>query len=856
MEALLQAVVLVNLHLAGCVWLPGIAWRLLFPAVPDPEGSLETRPGNWAMQALALGALWAGGQLLLIFGWLRPMWDGTPVDLLGAVHASNLTLVAAVAFRRRGELRDRLAPLRNLWRIWRRWDIGTGILLAALVSAFAIVQFPYAMDNSALYWVSHATANPEANLKACEGALAYLGWLYWPSLLAWPDLAPATIGTAAKLPLNLLALFAIRRLCALHPATNRPGIHLLVYLGALTAFIGDYGLLQTGKETVFSILFLFASLATLMRDLPGGRDEDRDWTAAGLLALAIGTGSISVPYGAIFVALALHLAGPPASPSRLAFKLALAIALPAAFAFATMLRLPLAASLAAWAVLILIIRFVPGPIDGWFRLWYRLHRGPRRRAGECVLLLGSMAAVALLFPVHFDPISYYPLDGKAGFSDLFLRSWNNGVLPPYVGFVAIAGMLSVLLPSRDDSPRGALVALFAFPFVTLLPSLLVIRHGNIPLPFAPLKLWDLVKDIPNWCWGILANFAAFFLLVRSAGLLEGRLARFRPRWISRPGRFGAAFVGVVAAGHFGLMATGGRLAVLTRWNQAPLLTSVGGNRTPEMALMSEKLVQRLAAMPPGSAGPLMVEMTSVFAGRYWDLNGSGLPVVKRPYFDPAVQPDALETEEEDTFFLIAKRDRLIAWWREGHGASRHWEELIGFPDGDSLLHVRPLAPGETSPSIQLTELPPFGVMPQTFASALGLAPQVHWDTLAVAPLRTKEGDSYLWGGPSGTIWVALDRSPPSHPRWEIKARFVGGATGTLVITSPSLKAPVTLSPGTRQFKGPLELPSLPAAPEFYGRRWVPFHFRFEGELRYEAGFAYPKTYQIDRFIVFGTPFID
>ena len=70
MEALAYAFILVHVHLITGIILPGIAVRMLFPTAslplndgpPSPDA-----PGNWAIQALALGSLWAGFQFLVIF---------------------------------------------------------------------------------------------------------------------------------------------------------------------------------------------------------------------------------------------------------------------------------------------------------------------------------------------------------------------------------------------------------------------------------------------------------------------------------------------------------------------------------------------------------------------------------------------------------------------------------------------------------------------------------------------------------------------------------------------------------------------------------------------------------------------
>ena len=83
-------------------------------------------------------------------------------------------------------------PLERLIRVLARPDILVGLLVATGFGLFSLLQFPYAVDNSALYWIAQASADPGSAGQGNEGAIGYLAWLSGPCLLAWPGIAPAT----------------------------------------------------------------------------------------------------------------------------------------------------------------------------------------------------------------------------------------------------------------------------------------------------------------------------------------------------------------------------------------------------------------------------------------------------------------------------------------------------------------------------------------------------------------------------------------------------------------------------------------------------------------------------------------
>ena len=206
---------------------------------------------------------------------------------------------------------------------------------------------------------------------------------------------------------------------------------------------------------------------------------------------------------------------------------------------------------------------------------------------------------------------------------------------------------------------------------------------------------------------------------------------------------------------------------------------------------------------------------------------------------------------------MARRSTLLDWWNQGE-RSRSLTELVGFPEGDSLCVVHETEPGVPS-TFRQVEPAPFTPMNQTFRQILFGEPRINWDQLAVAPLRFRDGDPYLWGGKEGTIWISLDGNrSQKDPRLELVVRFIGEGKqeSRLILESPALAEPCLITQEERKPKLELDLEGMEETYHFYGSQWLPLHVTFEGPMNYESGFEYPKIYMFDEIRLSGFSLID
>lgn len=857
MDVLFTSTLWVLVFLGFAVLLPGVAIRVAFLSRVSAFGNFSSpsRPGDWACEALACGSAWSGLLLLVFQETLLPLGLANVISFPGTLLIGNVLLLGvAVGITRPGGLRPWREPIEGLLRGLARPDIAIGVLVSVAIGAFSLLQFPYAVDNSALYWVARVAATPGAAGEGNEGAIGYLAWLCGAGVLAWPEISPSTIGAAAKIPLHLLAFFTAVRLCAIHPLTRKRGMPILLYLLFLPSFAGDYGLIQTGKETVFSILFIIAAMATGLEGNRAGSRREQQWFGpfAALLSLAIGFGAIAIPYGGLYLLLLLVFGGPIRRRAELVVLVGAFTLVPLPYTFSAMLHWSYPAALLGFA----------GLVVGVFLLRNFLNRGSeaverwlfptdrRRRIIEMFLFIMSLGIVAWLLPVRFDPRPLFPIDGESDFHAIFLECRFNGVLPPYYGYLAIGGMILSLWPYPRSGGTPSTFVLFSFLFIALIPVLAVVHLGVTSLPFHPQKLWDLAKDIPNWTWGFLAAYAVILLPLLIFDVLLAPLAERRGRRARiATGLAGPAVLVGLSFLHFRALAYQGSLDRLLGLPDAAFFTSVGGHREANLALVSEALVRDLGN--PGNQTPpiLLVDREARFADRFSEMIASGIQLEVAPFLDGGI----LAQDERRHHYLAADRSRLGNWW-EREAPSRFVEELVAFPMGDSLFRVRELEAGE-APELRLAPAAPFPPMSQKLDHLWRGAPQVNWTQLVVAPRRTRNGAPFFWGAPEGVLWISPDESSSESIVLELKIRFLRSSPGTIELSSPALPAPLVLTAESR--KAILELDPNLNSPEchFYGRDWVPLYFRFDGEVRYEEGFDYPKIYQIERLDVFGYSYL-
>jgi hypothetical protein len=848
---LLNAALVLHLHLFFCVFLPGWAIRrLCLDRAKIGEGIDGV--GTQAVEALAIGTLWSMIQFGVLY-LITPAVGSFPVSLIK--YGTDAATVVGCGWLARGLVGSLLTLLRRLCRPVNL----VGTLVASMYGAFALLQFPAGTDNAALSWIAVAAVDAQHLFEETQGSPAYLSWLYWPAQLTWPHPGPATIGASAKIVLNVLAFFVAKRLCYLWPATSKGWMAILLYVLILFTFAGDYGLTVSGKETPFGVLFLFAAMACMGRARPMEEDEFRRHAreSAAWLTLAFGFGAITIPYAAAYLSLALMLLPPMRDYARFLLYLAGGTALPLIFSVTSMVHKPLWQVSLAWAVGVIALhasRSWVNQIISWGSSLARNHR----RIFETGVVLGLIFAVYLALPVTYEPCLRAPLDGLVDFKKLFITD-DNSMMPWFINVLAFFGFLIVLCRSNPGRAGAGLVVLMAFPFACLLPTLLVAHAAEFPIPFHPQHLWDLAKDVPHWCWGIISQFFALVAVATTAEGLGSLVARrwSRQTWIRDLTM--ATTVLILSGLYLGHQYITGRVGHLTRWHTSSFLTTVGGHHNHSLAAFIHAFLSHQSTVDactrfkfrrfyvdPSAGGPGIY---------YTELATSGADVIMDEGLDLHFGDTRSETLHASGY-LIAPRHRLIS-----HFAEREldfvFEELTSIKGGDSLfLFHRVQKPQGT---LKLNEPAPFSLGSPTVAGNLGLAApgtDVQWDNLASTKLRIREGtDTYLWCNQSGTIWVALPPHPTTSSELRLHLRFSKGIKGTVRVTSPLWEQPLILNPESRAIQITLPSDRLTQCAWHYDRQWMPLEFTYEGDLKHHERLGYLQSYCLEKLEVFGRKFI-
>lgn len=832
MPALFFASSLSILYFLAGVMLTGYAVRLRCGKwIP-----LSSTTGDTAVHAMALGLLWSTVQFFLVHALALDL-KGQPWAALLIKHGTDLALITLCSLRDPGFWRNFLRMLADLGRHVCKPLHLTGILLALSFAVFAIFQFPYASDNAALYWMADAIMQPGTSFAWAQGSPGYIAWLYWPAVLLAPTIPAATVAAGSKAVLNLLAFFCCKRLCSILPGNSRTWAPFILYIMVLATMMGDYGLFISAKETPFAVLFLFAGMARWISSLVQDRPEQAGLEAGALFSLAFGFGAISIPYLAVFLCLLLMLQ-PMARASRHLLAVALWCGVPLSFSLATMLHQPqwlaVIGTVAGTGLLWILRR----PVDGTLHLWHQWVQGKQAFLSLAVLV-ASVAACWLLLPVEFTPCPRSPVDGKADFAHVFFT--NHWATRPYVGAAALAGMLVLLVHWRRQTWQPALAAMLIFPFAALLPSLIVAHLPHAPLPFHPQHLWDLAKDIPNWCWGPLASFSALaglILATEQGSKLLIKSARWQP--------LVAGTVSVILLAAHGWNQFGrGRGIMMFRMDQGAHFNAVGGHRDLEMSLFSEAITRQISSTIHESnrKSPAVFPLFSYseIPGNtpYLELKGSYSPLVRIPDEETPPRPAILD-HPAGCGFLIASRQ----WQRSTLEATRAEmciTELVAPVKGEAgdSLFLFQRTPGMPY-QLKQAEERPFRLPAPTLAQNLGLQPMAYWNDFASTKPRMKDGNLLIWGKQEGTIWLKLPQMDDKESMLQLRVRFMGEnrTQATLTIDSPLLQTPVQLTQANRILKSKVKIPAG-------GTQWVPVHVKYAGDLDYHPTLGYLKSYYLD-----------
>ena len=575
MSPVLICLVVTTFHLLIRILIPGLALELRLAQ----SQKLPNLVSTVLSRIIALGLLYLLVQFLLLH--LADIFFSLPrYELVIAKYVIDLSVLASLLFF------SRTAAWNLVTRIFS--GLQNPAILTLVVGSFALGIFamlacPYSLDSTPIWWLSTYLNTQGLDLIASKGSPTYIAMLYFPSQILHQWYPAPTVAASLKPALCLLTALAVVHVVNRLQLKNRNWMYGLLFLMVASSSFGIYGLQQTGKHSVFGIAFLAIFAADLF--LPT-KDDRLCIPQAGLsLSAAMGLGVITIPYALVISSLFLVLASNRINSMKVAYSFALWAGVPFILSLSSMVGIPLWQSALFPTILVascfLLSKFTnlnwvaSVVVKPWFRY-----------VPVCIIIC-SWIGLSFTLPVEFGN-GLRPLDGKTSFYDLMFKFERR--LPEYVVVVGLAGLLiSCLVAQRARNP--GLMAYAIFPFFTLLGATTVAHLPPSLIPLAPQHFWDLVKDIPNWCYGFYFGlFAAIAtdILVENA---KSRRASCRQNGNQAVSRWNPAYAILMTSLIIG------SCSIFYNWTRGPhwwgksvYYTSVGGHQDLFFATLTETLL--------------------------------------------------------------------------------------------------------------------------------------------------------------------------------------------------------------------------------------------------------------------------
>jgi hypothetical protein len=827
---------IILLHFVGCLFLPGLALLTLL-------GWRDTRwrTSDLLVLIIASGALWSTSVHWLIsmggesFGW-------SLLTQLSLKYGADALLVAVGLLR----CRDRwITTVRQLISVIIKPENAVSVCAALLLGLYAVLFQPCLLDNAALYSISDLLANPVTAKGETQGSPSYISWLQWPLILSYPGSIPSMAASGSKIILMLLALWTLHCLFNALPQGRKTFLPLAALLLLITSFHGQYGLLETGKETVFSILFLFGSAARLIRGVENDDLSGFHITTGAWFSLALGFGAITVPYAQVLLGLYLIVSRDRHGISRLLGSILAWCTVPLALTLSALLHFPLWLSVIGILSTHVLIRFFGGALD-------RLHSGwSGNMAGRPAWVIPVIWTLLVLItwgllPVTYPHRSMFPLDGSP-FSKVFLS--HNAWLQSWVCWMAVCGMCLGCTRHLTGSINAGLSALAMFPFATIIPSLTLAHFPTIPLPIHTQHLWDLAKDIPNWCWGPLVVFFSLLLVLfvwEKVSLVTFDRLPHSP--VFRKVFSTGGFVMVVLC--VGFHYWGYRTNLVLGLDKAACFDETGGARNGiTLSFLNTAHTHVVQSRKDGHHAMWRVVATENTCSKktLWDFLAVGV----RP-FSNAAASEVLSLQKQQKFFLIANADEAANLFREQPASEvRSFRELAR--DGSECFIVVGEKTGAEA-VLQMLKSPPFRIPNTNLIDLLLQKQRLIMDDFADSDVKTKDGDPYMWCKPGGVMWLELPGNIKSRTL-EFHVRLFGGQSSRLVISSPVMSSPATALPGRNKLDLPLVEGFEKHCEVHQHTRWVRLDISYEGDLIRSDRQPYLKSIRLDRLALCGHVFL-
>ncbi len=513
-------------HFTFSIFLVGVGF---FAILQDRLGVRDISPPGKILVSTCLGILYNAVQFALVLTVYKALPVHSQFYLSIGKYAMDMLFLLLVRLVYRSEF---LPVLKSIPSMLSSRGNAALLLFSLILGMAAVLNFPHVHDSGQLMATNCMLQSGADFLSAERYGLGYSALCYFPTVLI-KSIPMGTLASGYKIFILLLAglaaIYGVDRLALAHRVT---GMFLLLVI-IMSSFFGLYGIMELGKDSAWGVLLSVVFIFSLFGRSRGQKaGESLTYFFGAMVA-----GMIAIPYLLIFCSI--------------------------------------------W----ILISFSPEKVSSHKMLL----------PAAVILLLGCGAMlmpVRLAIPAspHMQPeygkyVYWPPTDGKTSFMQYFFAYKKLGYRnsAPLI----IAGLLGILLLPlagerfRDSAIRS--MALF-LPIATLGSLALAFlardflpaqRGEKIPLtPLSTQRVWDLVKDIPQWYLQIISGI--FFILLLDALVRKTALAHKARRKI---------FMGIslVAAG----ACLSANFSMITALRVPAHFYSYGGNKNESLALVLE-----------------------------------------------------------------------------------------------------------------------------------------------------------------------------------------------------------------------------------------------------------------------------
>jgi hypothetical protein len=478
--------------------------------------------GNFLL-ASALGLFYSGLKFLIIYKlnlYSNPYAGFSTTLLLDTL----LVLTVSLVYKPKKELLTLLNSFKQISFLFF-------VVLGVYMGVWVVFHHPHVFDSGQLMWTqnflwsqagslssplvvydSYSDPNHLESMVGFTGLIAPLGSL----LMKYPLV---TVAAGFKVFLLLISLIAAYFIVQKFNHTNRIFYTFFLFSMMLISQFGLYGIIETGKDSIYGVLFCTLFFVTLAQtdEKPRGFELGVFFLAASIM------GVISVPYMLLALILWVVFSATHSQLRTSLFPIILINIITLPFVISAMLHKSYLIILFLYLLLIVIIYFViKSKSVGKYFDSARVYLLPVQ---NIVPLLFIVAAASLL-PANLDLIVWAnpdgslitenrpPLDGATSFITLFSHGSFANKLS-----VALAFYGFVFMAVSKNIPKS-MFPVAAAPFAVIALGLI---HVHLHLSMlTDFNLWDLIKDVPQWLGGSFFSVVALLVTINPFSSNDGQ----------------------------------------------------------------------------------------------------------------------------------------------------------------------------------------------------------------------------------------------------------------------------------------------------------------------------------------------